>query len=147
MREAAVMLIVRDGLILAISRRKDKTKFGFPGGKCEPNELPMSAAARETLEETGVSVNGMIHIYSRVEPRDAPDGEDFKCHCYFALDWQGDPHNSEEGEVKWLSEYDLTNPPTSAFPDYNRKTLEVFKNRFSEVPLLQVGVANAEEAK
>ena len=43
-KEAGVMLIVEDGLILGISRRHDKTKFGFLGGKVNPGETVKLAA-------------------------------------------------------------------------------------------------------
>lgn len=137
MRKAAVMLIIKDGKILAISRRYDKTKFGLPGGKAEEFEYTMDAAMRETREETGVQVKDCTLIFVREEPRDRPEGEDFQCYCYYALDWEGVPHNSEEGEVQWLTEYELTNTGKGAFADYNRRTLEAFKDRFPDVFLLQ----------
>jgi 8-oxo-dGTP pyrophosphatase MutT (NUDIX family) len=137
MRNAAVMLIVRDGLILGISRRHDKTKFGLPGGKVEENDRSTAAAAqRETLEETGVHVLLAEHIFTRVEPRERPEGEDFHTYCYFAMAWEGEPRNSEEGEIKWLTEAELTSPEIGAFADYNRRTLEAFKKLFPNIPLI-----------
>lgn len=132
MRDAAVMLIVKDGLILSISRRNDKTKFGLPGGKVEPNESICAGAIRETLEETGVLVTNCELIFQRNEPKDSPDGEDFNCYCYYATDWSGEAVDSEEGKVVWLSEEELIGP-MGAFPDYNRRTLEGFKVKFPNV--------------
>jgi 8-oxo-dGTP diphosphatase len=139
MRNAAVMLIVKDGLILAVSRRYDKTKFGLPGGKVEPEETPDQAAIRETLEETGVLVSKCEFIFLRDEPRDRPEGEDFHAYCYYATEWSGTPHDSEEGVVKWLTERELT-VDKGAFADYNRRTLAVFRNKFPNVTLMQEGV-------
>ncbi len=135
MKQAGVMLIVKDGLILSISRRNDKTKFGLPGGKCEENELAQDAAIRETREETSVEVKKCIWVFTRIEYRHAPEGEDFECVCWFATDWQGEPQNSEEGEVKWLTVKELCSPETGAFPDYNRRTIEKFRQRFPGLPL------------
>lgn len=132
MREAAVMLIVKNGKILSVSRRYDKTKFGLPGGKVEANETIEAAAIRECFEETGVTVTKCIHIFKRFEPRDRPEGKDFYAHCYYALDWHGDPQNSEEGEVEWLTEEELTGSK-AAFAEYNLRTLITFRTLYPEV--------------
>lgn len=134
MKQAGVMLIIKDGLILSISRRNDKTKFGLPGGKCEENETPADAAIRETAEETSVLVSECEWIYTREEPRHSPEGQDFECHCFYAHKWQGEPTNSEEGEVKWLTVKELTTT-SGAFPDYNRRTIDVFKSMYPDVYL------------
>ena len=132
MRNAAVMLIIKDGRILAVSRRHDKTKFGLPGGKCEPEETPDQAAIRECWEETGIKVSKCEFIFRRDEPRDRPEGEDFHCYCYYATEWSGTAHDSEEGVVKWLTEHELT-VDKGAFADYNRRTLIVFRTLFPGV--------------
>jgi 8-oxo-dGTP diphosphatase len=52
-------LICRDGCFLARERPKGTVYAGyweFPGGKCEPGELPEGAVERECLEETGLRV-------------------------------------------------------------------------------------------
>lgn len=132
MRNAAVMLIIKGGKILAVSRRYDKTKFGLPGGKCEENETPEQAAIRETVEETGVQVTRCHQIFRRDEMRDRPEGEDFHTYCFYATDWAGAPHDSEEGVVQWLDESELCGDK-GAFADYNTKTLMVFRTLFPEV--------------
>ena len=52
-------LIRRSGSFL-VRQRPDQTVYAgyweFPGGKCEPGELPAEAVARECLEETGLWV-------------------------------------------------------------------------------------------
>lgn len=132
MRNAAVMLIIKDGKILAVSRRYDHTKFGLAGGKVEDGETPGMAAIRETYEETGVRVSDCIHIFTRDEPKDRPEGEDFHTYCYYATEWHGEPKDSEEGIVRWLTERELTGD-MGAFADYNTRTLTAFRTLFPNV--------------
>lgn len=52
---AAVLLVKRsDGKILTVSRGRDLTDWGNPGGKIDEGETPAEAAIRETWEETGL---------------------------------------------------------------------------------------------
>ncbi len=139
MKQAGVMLIVNQGLILSISRRYDKTIFGLPGGKFSPDPPDndrdtKDAAIRETREETSVIVKEATFIYERVELGGGPNPVDYYSRCYFATSWSGVPENSEEGEVKWLTAEELTST-MAAFGDYNRKTLDVFKTMFPNVYL------------
>lgn len=138
MKEAGVMLIVRDGLILGITRRHDKTKFGLIGGKFDDkagDKTVKDTAIRETFEETGIKVKEAVFVYQREEKADKPGGQDFYSSCYYATDWENEPHDSEEGSVKWLSPDEVTGPATAAFGDYNKKTLEIFQVAFPDVPL------------
>ena len=138
MRQAGVMLIIKDGLILGISRRHDKNIYGLPGGKFDPEagDLDtMDTAIRETREETGIIVKHTMFIYERVELGDGSNKEDFFSRCYYALEWAGEPTNSEEGEVKWLTAKEVTSTK-AAFGDYNKKTLDVFKTMHPNVYLI-----------
>lgn len=135
MKQASAMLIIKDGLILAVARKTDATKFGLPAGACKIDELPFAAAIRETLEETDIKVNYGIFVFQRVEPAGKPDGEDFHAYCFYATEWEGEPKNLEGTEVKWLTPAELTSKEIGAFPDYNAKTLEVFRKLFPRVEL------------
>lgn len=131
------MLIIKDGLILAVSRRYDKNIYGLPGGKfnAEPpdnDQDTKDTAIRETQEETSVVVKDATLIYERVELGGGPNPVDYYSRCYYATSWEGTPQNSEEGEVKWLTAEELTSTK-AAFGDYNRKTLDVFKTMFPNV--------------
>jgi ADP-ribose pyrophosphatase YjhB (NUDIX family) len=137
MKKAGVMLIIKDGLILGISRRHNKEIFGLPGGKYDSlagDVYCSDTAMRETREETGIDVKVCTKIYQRVELGDGPAGEDFYSTCYYATEWEGEPQNSEEGEVKWLTAEEVTSTK-AAFGDYNRKTLDVFKTMYPNVYL------------
>lgn len=134
MKEAAVMLIIKDGLILGISRKDDPSLFGLAGGKLEEGETPSQAAIRETKEETAVTVYCCEPVYVREEPPRKPGGLAFHTHCFYATAWSGIPENSEEGEVRWLTVKELTET-MAAFPDYNKKTLVEFRTKFPHVKL------------
>lgn len=60
---ASAVLVVENGKILAVSRKEDPDSWGFPGGKSEDNESPISTAAREFLEEVGVPVFNLRKIH------------------------------------------------------------------------------------
>jgi 8-oxo-dGTP diphosphatase len=55
----AIALVPHNGCYLVGRRGPDGPLAGyyeFPGGKCQPNELPESCAVRECHEETGLDV-------------------------------------------------------------------------------------------
>ena len=96
MKQAAVNLIIKDGLILAITRRHDKTIYGLPGGRVELGETPKEAAIREAYEETGLVINLCVFVYKRTELGDGANQIDFESHTYYAIDWHGEPRDSED---------------------------------------------------
>jgi 8-oxo-dGTP diphosphatase len=68
-RAAVPVAILTSGLGVLIGRRRDgKPPWTFPGGKIEPGESPGDAAARETLEDTGLQVRATGVIGERVHP-------------------------------------------------------------------------------
>ena len=134
MKNAVVALIIKDGLILGISRRHDKSIYGLIGGKVDPGETLKEALIREVKEETSVVVKDCVLVYERVELGDGPNGVDYYSRCYYATEWSGEPISSEEGEVKWLTAEEVTSTK-AAFGDYNRKTLDIFKKMYPDVYL------------
>ena len=67
-RAAASAAIFRDGKVLIAERGSGPRKgyWSLPGGKVEPGETAMEAAAREILEETGleVSIKGLVDVHN-----------------------------------------------------------------------------------
>lgn len=66
----AAAVIVRDGLVLLVRRKtaEGQLSWQFPAGEVEPGETGEEAAARETAEETGITVAPTQHLGSRIHP-------------------------------------------------------------------------------
>ena len=115
---AAAVLLVRDGAVLAISRRDNHAAFGLPCGKIEPGEQPKFAAVRELLEETGLSVSimHMRHLYT------GWDGAHVVA-TYHATDPGTEIVQTPEGVVTWAGWPTVLNGP---FGEYNRAVRAAF---------------------
>lgn len=135
MREAGVMIIIKDGLILAVSRKDNKSIFGLPGGKKDSNDFStLETAIRETAEETSIIVKKCVFVYQNAELAKSPDGRDYYSRCYFATEWSGSPHNNEGCEVKWLTLDELCNTK-AAFGSYNKNSFAALKQLFPNLLL------------
>jgi 8-oxo-dGTP diphosphatase len=66
----AAAVILQHGRVLLVRRRADDgaPPWVLPGGKLEPGESPEAAAAREALEETGLTVEVRRVLGERVHP-------------------------------------------------------------------------------
>ncbi|MCM1404145.1 MAG: NUDIX domain-containing protein [Prevotella sp.] len=57
-------IVIRDGKLLAIKRRRDGQEYYvFPGGHCDDGESLAETCAREVLEETGVVARPFRELY------------------------------------------------------------------------------------
>ena len=75
-------------------------RWGFPGGKIESNENPEDAAARETEEETQLSVANLKEIGVRLPPKDF---EDEGVWAYYTRDYQGTLEiDYEHEDYEWV---------------------------------------------
>lgn len=72
----AIAVVVHDGHVLLARRRKepDAGLWGFPGGHVELGETALTAAARELLEETGVTAQPVDYLTNIDVIVAGPDG-------------------------------------------------------------------------
>lgn len=114
---ACVLILNDDSKILGVARRGTTDAWGLPGGKLELNENPKLAAARETVEETGVVVapHDLIPLYFAV------DDDGHRVQTFLAKKWSGEARQGDAGPVKWLSPRELLSGP---YGQYNTEMLE-----------------------
>ena len=111
MLAATVLCIAEDGKVLAVSRRDDPTAFGLPGGKVDPDESPIEAAARELFEERGLIATDLKPVFVRGDA-DGYTTTTFVGHV------SGNIKTDEEGVVRWVDPEVLFAGP---FGEYNRR--------------------------
>ena len=105
---ASAFVLDSEGRLLMI-RRTDSGLYALPGGRHELGETMTETAVRETLEETGVTieVTDLIGIYSDpahvVAFSDGEVRQEFSI-CFRARPVSGQPRPSDESsEVRWIS--------------------------------------------
>ena len=119
--EAAVAVIINEQKkVLCVSPKYKPDKFGLIGGKIEDGETPKNAVVREVEEETGLEVLDCKYLYTH-------DCAGFDTFCFVVpmYSWMGEPKNTEGCTLKWMAFEELLS--CTAFPDYNKKTLELLK--------------------
>lgn len=135
---ACALVTNEEGQLLLIKRASEPWKgyWDIPGGFCNPGEHPISAAERETLEETGLSVrvSGFVGIW--LAPYDDPTTDELPKETmdifYEAALVGGEGAHSDPGEVeelRWFSSDEL--PSDIAFPEAQLPALEIWKRRVS----------------
>jgi 8-oxo-dGTP diphosphatase len=101
--------LVHDGQVL-LGRKKRGFGAGRivgPGGKVEPGERPVEAAAREVAEETGLRATHLSEaawITYRFPARPAWDQD---ARVFTTKRWTGEPAESDEMNPRWWKTDDL----------------------------------------
>jgi 8-oxo-dGTP pyrophosphatase MutT (NUDIX family) len=117
MRQAVCALIINPQdprYILTVSRKDNPADIGLPGGKVDPGETEVQAVIRETVEETGLTVQNPRAIFTQV----CHGKEDFLVTtflCDFPQD--GVIQTPEAGKVAWATRDYLL---SGSFAPYNR---------------------------
>ena len=99
---ATLIFVIRDGQILLIRKKQGlgAGKINGPGGRLEPGEAPAAGAARELLEELGVTAVDPVrlgdHRFQFV------DGYSTYVHVYRATNLQGTPIETDEAIPMWV---------------------------------------------
>lgn len=84
----------------------------FPGGKVEPDEMPVESLIRELAEELGIVVQTKDCVpVGFAEGGSAKDGGALVILLYTLREWQGDPQALEGGAVGWFSPSAVLNLP------------------------------------
>ncbi len=103
-------IILKDNKILMVKEAKEKCygKWSFPAGHIEPNETIYEGAKRETLEETGCTVN-----LKKAFPVFLKNTEDSKIvMMHFLSDLIEESNNYDTNEIiekKWISLNEIKN--------------------------------------
>lgn len=116
-RIASYLLIRKDGKLAFVLRSNTTWMngyYGMPSGKIEAGECFSVGAAREGLEETGITVAPQnlrfAHVMHRME------GDDWVDVYFDVLDYEGEVYNAEphvHSELAWL---DSANLPENVIP-------------------------------
>lgn len=101
-------IIADGGLVLMVRRRisEGELMWQFPAGAIEDGETPEQAAVRETLEETGLTVEAVKLLGERVHPKTGRLMSYTACDVLNGYAIIGDPE--EIAEVAWVAHADLT---------------------------------------
>lgn len=97
------MLRRSDGMVL-VQNRRDPNWGGltFPGGHVEPGESLVDSVIREMQEETGLTVKHPRLIGTKSWMQKDGSGR-YLVLLYVADEYEGELHNSEEGDVRWMT--------------------------------------------
>ncbi|KQZ98050.1 NUDIX hydrolase [Achromobacter sp. Root565] len=110
---ATIAAVVRDGQVLLVRRANppDQDRWAFPGGKIDAGEFLFDVAARELLEETGVTAEP-LHVFDAVDVFDRDDTGALRRHFILIAvlcRWvSGEPVAGDDArDARWVSLADL----------------------------------------
>lgn len=110
-------VFVRRGSRILVLRRSATRRYAANvvhpvGGKVEPNEDPFTAAQREVIEETGLSVTNMRLEAVLLDLTPVPHEPHNWLIYHFSADCaSGEPRDTEEGELVWMTPTEFLQQP------------------------------------
>ncbi|MBQ8648809.1 MAG: 8-oxo-dGTP diphosphatase [Clostridia bacterium] len=114
MRNTTLCHIEKDGCYLMLHRIKkendlNRDKWVGIGGKFEDKESPEEANARETLEETGLTLKKAR--YCGIVTFVSDKWETEYMHIFYSDSFSGEIKQCDEGELCWIDKKELYNLP------------------------------------
>lgn len=104
-RESTLCYVENSGRYLMMLRNKkdkdiNKNKWIGIGGGIEPGETPEECVVREAFEETGLRLKkpeyrGIVYFSDS-------SGYSEKMHLFTCMEYSGELHDCDEGELKWV---------------------------------------------
>lgn len=101
-------IVVQSGRVLMVRRRvrEGELSWQFPAGAIEPGETAEEAAVRETLEETGLTVEATKLLGERVHPK---TGRAMSYTACRVLDGEAVVGDEEEiAEIAWVAHEEIS---------------------------------------
>ncbi len=110
---ATLCYIRKNGKTLMIYRNKKENdyhegKWNGVGGKFEIGENPEECATREVKEETGLSVKS-LKMKGFISFPNFDGKNDWHVFLFIIDDFEGEIIDSNEGELHWINDEDITN--------------------------------------
>ena len=135
-----VLVFNERGQILACSRKDNHDQWGLPGGKVDPGEDPVRAAARELLEETGLTANigSLVRMFSAPCVDERGIDPTYMTTTFLVEWWEGEVQRAVgEGLVTWKQWEDVQRGP---FGGYNRMVEAVYERTYGYLPFFRAAV-------
>lgn len=100
-------IVVQDGRVLMVRRRvrEGELSWQFPAGGIEPGETAEDAAVRETLEETGLTVEAVKLLGERIHPKTGRAMSYTACRVLDGEAVVGD--EDEIAEIAWVADHEI----------------------------------------
>ena len=103
--EASAVVVLDEDRVLLIHRHRfisDTAGWEIPAGRVEPDEDPMAAGARETLEETGWRTGPLSKLFSYIPSIGLID-QRFNVYVAEGATHAGEPEDSSESDrLEWV---------------------------------------------
>ena len=108
------LILINGGKVLLLRRANTGFADGswsLPGGCLDEGETLPAAAAREALEETGITIDPADLAFAHLCHHADPDGQARIGVFFTATRWTGKPINAEPGKCSEIGWHDMSSLP------------------------------------